>query len=115
MYDEVLDQDCIDNQDHASLSPITNDAEENDGEEDDDDEGFMFEPTVQITEVGEELDTTAEAEEDLGGGDGGDDGARENNQYDGENHDFSELIAKFNNNGDTEIQCDLCTYVTSRI
>ena len=31
MYDEVLDQDCIDSQDHASLSPITNGAEENDG------------------------------------------------------------------------------------
>ena len=112
MYDEVFDPSDDIGQDRASLSPITNDAEENDGEEDGDDDGFMFEPTVQITEVGEELDTTVENEADLGGED---DGAKENNQYDGENHDFSELIAKFNNNGDTEIQCDLCTYVTSRI
>ena len=110
MYDEVFDPEDDNSPDSASLSPITNYPEENEGEEEDDDEGFMFEPTVQITEVGEELDTTAE--DDLSGGDGE---VRENSQYDGENHDFSELIAKFNNNGDTEIQCDLCTYVTSRI
>ena len=110
MYDEVFDPADDNSPGSASLSPITNDPEENEGEEEEDDDGFMFEPTVQITEVGEELDTTVE--DDLGSGDSE---AKENSQYDGENHDFSELIAKFNNNGDTEIQCDLCTYVTSRI
>ena len=105
MYDEVFDPSDEASQDQG---PIADEAEENDdGEDEDDDEGFMFEPAVQITEVGEELDTTAE--DDVGGE------THENNPYDGENHDFSELIAKFNNNGDTEIQCDLCTYVTSRI
>ena len=36
-------------------------------------------------------------------------------QYVGEDHDFSEMFAKFISNGETEVQCELCTYSTSRI
>merc|ERR1719445_165580 len=67
---------------------------------------MMLEPAVQILE--EERETN---EEDLAGDletDGG-------SQYVGEDHDFSELFAKFNNNGEEDVQCDLCTYVTSRV
>ena len=64
----------------------------------------MMEPTVEITEEskvnGDDMIADMESKE---------------SQYVGEDHDFSELYAKFSPNGDEEVQCDLCTYVTSRM
>ena len=99
MYDEVYDPET----DNQNLQPA---EEENNAEPEDTGEAFMLEPAVQILEEDRETN-----EEDLAGGletDGG-------SQYVGEDHDFSELFAKFNTNGEEEVQCDLCTYVTSRV
>lgn len=70
---------------------------------------LMIEPSVEITE---------EPGEDEGGNDEDMHGIMESEkdtQYVGEDHDFSELYAKFTPTGDEEVQCDLCTYVTSRM
>jgi len=65
----------------------------------------MMEPAVEITEEPKENgdDVVADMLES------------KDSQYVGEDHDFSELYAKFSPNGDEEVQCDLCTYVTSRM
>jgi len=80
------------------------DADSGDGE------FMMIEPSVEITEEPEEKETAND--EDIYGEmmESGKD-----TQYVGEDHDFSELYAKFSPNGDEEVQCDLCTYVTSRM
>lgn len=84
------------------------------GEEDyeeDEIESLMFEPAVQILEEDSgEFETTNDEDlaEEMEDGEAA-------QQYVGEDHDFSELYAQFNNNGETEVQCDLCTYKTSRI
>ena len=118
MFEEVYDyQESLVNQQGAlnqdlssSFQDSNNDVEENEFEDHD---GLMFEPAVQIFE--EDHQTIAKQDisidEDLAG-DIEDESA---SQYVGEDHDFSELFAKFNTNGEAEVQCDLCTYVTARV
>ena len=97
MYDEVQE----------AIGDNLTEEEESHIDHEDADDTSMLEPTVQIMEEGNEETN----EEDLAGEletDG-------TSQYVGEDHDFSELFAKFNTNGEEEVQCDLCTYVTSRV
>jgi len=71
---------------------------------------MMIEPSIEITEepgeneTGNDEDIYGEMLE-----------SEKDTQYVGEDHDFSELYAKFSPTGDEEVQCDLCTYVTSRM
>eukprot|EP00092_Neocalanus_flemingeri_P008177 GFUD01008817.1.p1 GENE.GFUD01008817.1~~GFUD01008817.1.p1 ORF type:complete len:1155 (+),score=254.55 GFUD01008817.1:150-3467(+) len=75
-----------------------------------DGEFMMIEPSVEITEEPGDNDTGNEEDiygEMLESG--------KSTHYVGEDHDFSELYSKFSPTGDEEVQCDLCTYVTSRM
>ena len=108
MFDEICDpfpdtavgESLFDDYRNESASPKAEATAMQENEE-----SSFLEPSVEIIENCDEKQFS----------DGAEEGGAAAVQYVGEDHDFTELYARFNTNGEEEVQCDLCTYVTSRL